>query len=218
MRCSVLGLVCLVALLMVGSGCSFDTRPKLLPDSNPALPVEAPSESMPEPANAAGMDGSEAPSEAAGSSGDMGPVAGGAGADPGDPPAPADPVSDPNVGTAGSGPDMGVAGAAGAPATGEPPMDPGGRSLSDLLRDLIAADPRVREATAMRRILDAINNTGGAPPDVNGVLDALGDLNCRQNAETCVAVCSWAVSNCAYCANDAACMDKLDANCFRSCR
>lgn len=218
MRCGVLGLFCLCSLLRVGSGCSLDTRPKLLPGDGSPVPVESVKESMPEPAVTAGMGGSDAPGVAGGSPGDMGPLAGGPGDPSVTPPTPSDPMNDPNAGTAGSGPDMGGAGAAGEPTTGEPPMDPGSRSLSDLLRDLIAADPRVREAAAMRRILDALGDNSGTPPNVTEVLDALGDIDCRNNTETCVAVCTWAVSNCDYCANDMACMAKLDASCVRGCR
>lgn len=98
-------------------------------------------------------------------------------------------------------------------------MDPassGDPSLIDDLRDWIANSPRVKEADALRRIMAAIGSRSGTP-DVKDAVNALGDVDCRRNAETCVAVCSWAVFNCQYCAGDAACVADMTQNCNRGC-
>ncbi len=220
MRFGIVGRSGLSSFLMFALGCSLDTQPRLLSREVPIEPV-TPAPMAGSGAEAEGTAGSHPPAEPQGTPDAMNPGAGEAGA-PSDVPDPGDPIADPNAGGAGTGPDMGAAGAAGAPdappTTGEPPMDPGSRNLWDLLQGLIAADPRVREAAAMRRILDAMGQPGGAPPDVTEALDALGEMNCWRNSDTCVAVCSWAVSNCGYCENDAACVAKLDENCRSSCR
>jgi hypothetical protein len=87
--------------------------------------------------------------------------------------------------------------------------------LLDGLRDLLANNPRVAEANALRRIMAAIGTFG--TPDVPDAMDALGDVDCLRNVETCVAVCSWAVLNCEHCSGDPACVDDLQQNCRRSC-
>jgi len=101
-----------------------------------------------------------------------------------------------------------------------PPTDPGAagsgsNSLLDGLRDLLANNPRVAEANALRRIMAAISSFG--TPDVPDAMDALGDVDCLRNAETCVAVCSWAVLNCEHCSGDPACVTNMQQNCRRSC-
>jgi len=119
-------------------------------------------------------------------------------------------------------PDVGVTGVPAdvAPDAGAMPAadpEPSSSGLLDDLRSWIANSPRVAEAEALRRIMAAIGNQGGGPPDVKNAVGALGDVDCVRNARTCIAVCSWAVLNCAYCAGDATCVADLSQNCNRTC-
>ena len=98
-----------------------------------------------------------------------------------------------------------------------PPAGDGNTSWFDNLGDLISNNPRVAEAAALRKIQMVIS-TGGTSPDVRAALDALGDVDCRRNAQTCVGVCGWAVLNCDDCMPDAECMAALQHECSRSCR
>jgi hypothetical protein len=208
---------CLLGLVVVAWGCSIDTRPSLLSEIvQPAMGAgsSAPEDPRPgsTPGNTAGTSSSLLP---AGTSGEGGKSAGAAGTAGNDQAGAAG--MDGAAGAAGNV-DPGAAGSAGEPSLGEPPSNPDESSLSDELRDLIAANPRVAEAIALRRIMDALDTPRGTAPDVADALDALGDVDCRRNARTCVSVCGWAVSNCSYCANDAVCVGNLQENCNLMCR
>jgi hypothetical protein len=201
------------SLCIVVCACSFDTRPALL--SGP------PQSAAPDPVVVLGVAGRSAPDDtgAAGSADppqeprDPSSATAGAGGDVGTPAEPFVP-NDATAGASGAGGEP--AAAAGAPAPGgsaAPPTD--GSSLIDDLRDLIARNPRVQEAAALRRIMDAMS---GTPPDVPDAVDALGDVDCRRNERTCVGVCTWAASNCRYCESDPVCMSDLQQNCRLGCR
>ena len=105
---------------------------------------------------------------------------------------------------AANAPDAGGAPQPSSDAGGMAAADPDSSSLLDGIRDLLANSPAVAEADALRRIMAALSAPGGTP-DVPDALDALGDVDCTRNSRTCIAVCSWAVLNCEYCAGDATC-------------
>jgi hypothetical protein len=224
--------IALVLVMMIAGfvySCAFDTSPQLDPKS------DAPQDGAP---NAPVLDDAQRDPGAESVTEELGEVPNTADPGAGDPgtadPGTADPgTADPGTADPGVGdpvpsndppmvddpPDV----------TGVPPEPPvsadagtmpvdsaSDPSLIDDLRDWIAASPRVKEADALRRIMAAISSRSG-PPDVKGAVEALGDVDCRRNAETCVRVCSWAVFNCQYCSSDAACVADMTQNCNRGC-
>ncbi|HMI91459.1 MAG TPA: hypothetical protein VK509_08855 [Polyangiales bacterium] len=129
------------------------------------------------------------------------------------------PVDAPDVGVTGVPPDVDQQPPPDAGAMMTPDPDPGSSSgLLDDLREWIANSSAVTEAAALRRIMTAISAPRGTTPDVKDAVNALGDVDCRRNARTCVAVCSWATLNCRYCAGDASCVADMSQNCNRTCQ
>jgi hypothetical protein len=93
----------------------------------------------------------------------------------------------------------------------------GGGGVLDGIRDLLENNPRVQEAVALRRIEAALQMRYPTAASLADALDALEDVNCRNNARMCTAVCGWAAANCRLCSPDATCSAELDANCTQSC-
>jgi hypothetical protein len=199
-----------LTLVVIADGCAFDTSPQLAPGSareTPRAPVPNPpslDDAQRDPGQAPGTPGPGAMAE---------PVAPGAGDPmPSDPPMLGEPPTDPSL----TDPPPALPESPDAGMAMDPPASDEDSSLIDDLRAWIANSPRVKEADALRRIMAAINDPSGTP-DVKDAVNALGDVDCRRNAQTCIAVCSWAVLNCRYCAGDAACVADMTQNCNRGC-